>query len=483
MMSESGKQTQRKALLAVPSIGALAVIVAVSIATIWSLLSVEPSRQPLDKIDRIATLQQDKERAVLAQAAVEPKTAPLQSVTTQDPLPAHIPKPLELTDDDVQARPLPPKARPIERSVVIQPGENLTSALSRLYIHGPTTAMVINAFKTLRKPRHLRAGEHLWARFEGTSPMDAESLLSLVIAPVNRRQGITIERRRDATATRYVAERGGLPGHLVRRVLRCGIIASLTASLARCGHGAGLATLTAAVLRARLSLRSDLRPGDELRVVFDELIADGQRIRYQRVDAVQYKGRGGSMVAFRFDNKRGRIAYFDDDGQAFQRMFQRPVDGRRTSGYGTRMHPVLRVMKPHLGIDWAAATGTPVYAASDGRISRISSGPVAGKILRISHAQGYETEYFHLSRFARRSRLGAVVGKGQVIAYVGNTGRSTGAHLHFGARRHGNHINPDTLTGIPGVPVAARDRAAFLRHVSAMSRLFEALEKHDSSSS
>jgi len=315
--------------------------------------------------------------------------------------------------------------------------------------------------------------------------MDAESLVSLVVAPSGRGRGVTVERVRSEGTVGYKAREGGIPGTVVRRALRCGVATSLARSLQRCGHGRALVGMVAAALRSRVSLRSDVRPGDELRVVYDELVAAGERVRYERILAVQYTGERARTLGVYFDNGRGTADWYAPTGDALDPMFLRePVGGARlTSGYGMRMHPILKVQKMHHGLDFAAPTGTPVRASADGRIVRVTSGPAAGRNIRIQHLLGYRSEYLHLSRFARRAKVGKRVKKGQVIGYVGSTGRSTAPHLHYGVSRGGTYLDPVKTFAIPGRGVAERDKKAYSAHAAKMMKLLRALQDDGSGDS
>ena len=123
-----------------------------------------------------------------------------------------------------------------------------------------------------------------------------------------------------------------------------------------------------------------------------------------------------------------------------------PIDGARlSSGFGKRRHPVLGFTKMHKGVDFAAKTGTPIYAAGDGVIERANTYGGYGKYIRIRHNSEYKTAYAHLHRFAKSIKKGKAVKQGQVIGYVGSTGRSTGPHLHYEILLNNKQINPQKL--------------------------------------
>lgn len=132
-----------------------------------------------------------------------------------------------------------------------------------------------------------------------------------------------------------------------------------------------------------------------------------------------------------------------------------PVEGTRTSGFGPRMHPILKQLRNHDGIDWAAPTGTPIHAAGAGKIAVAGNGGGYGNVVYIDHGGGVQTRYAHLSRFAPTTRAGAQVAQGDVIGYVGTTGRSTGPHLHFEVRLNGKPVDPASFGGGGGTMVAS----------------------------
>jgi murein DD-endopeptidase MepM/ murein hydrolase activator NlpD len=142
-----------------------------------------------------------------------------------------------------------------------------------------------------------------------------------------------------------------------------------------------------------------------------------------------------------------RPDWYDADGKSARKFLMRtPINGARlSSGYGMRRHPILGYSRMHRGTDFAAPTGTPILAAGDGTIIRASRYGSYGNYVRIRHANGYETAYAHMSRFSRGLRAGGSVRQGQVIGYVGTTGRSTGPHLHYEVLRRGAQINPVNL--------------------------------------
>ncbi len=162
----------------------------------------------------------------------------------------------------------------------------------------------------------------------------------------------------------------------------------------------------------------------------------------------------------------GRAEYLDERGQGSRRsLMKTPIDGARlSSGYGMRRHPILGYTKMHKGLDFAARTGTPIYAAGDGSIVRIGWFGAYGRYIRIRHGSVYETAYAHMSRFRRGLRVGSRVRQGETIGYVGSSGRSTGPHLHYEILRHGRHVNPRRIALPSSRRLKGRELQRFLAY-------------------
>ena len=181
------------------------------------------------------------------------------------------------------------------------------------------------------------------------------------------------------------------------------------------------------------------------------IIASG-RILYSKV-----LRKNGLMEMYLF-NKGGKEEYYDKDGKSIRKtLMKTPIDGARlSSGFGNRRHPVLGYNKMHKGIDFAARKGTPIYAAGDGIIERANFYGGYGRYIRIRHNSQYKTAYAHLSKFAKKIKKNAKVKQGDIIGYVGTSGRSTGPHLHYEVLFNQKQINPNTLK-MPEVEVLSKN--------------------------
>lgn len=190
---------------------------------------------------------------------------------------------------------------------------------------------------------------------------------------------------------------------------------------------------------------SDVRKGDVARVVVEKFMSKGRLLHYGNVLAASYKGDAvGDKRVFRYTLPDDKVSYFQEDGGSARKTFLKsPLKyANVTSRFGSRFHPVLKYVKAHNGVDYGAGIGTPVWAVGDGTVTKAGYLGPAGNTLCLRHINGFETCYLHLSRFGKGMRVGTRVSQKQVIAYTGNTGRTTGPHLHFAMKRHGKYINP-----------------------------------------
>jgi murein DD-endopeptidase MepM/ murein hydrolase activator NlpD len=208
----------------------------------------------------------------------------------------------------------------------------------------------------------------------------------------------------------------------------------------------------------------DIRKGDSLSLLYEEKFLDGEKIGHGNIIAAQFINNGRTFQAIRFKTQKGSH-YYTPDGLAMRKTFIRtPVDFTRISSKfnPNRLHPIFKTSRPHRGVDYAAASGTPVKAAGDGKISFAGKQNGYGNVVIIDHGRGYQTLYAHLRGFARGTKRGARVSQGKIIAYVGQTGWATGPHLHYEFRINGTHKNPVTVKLPNDDPMPKSDLKNFL---------------------
>lgn len=257
------------------------------------------------------------------------------------------------------------------------------------------------------------------------------------------------------------------------------IDSSLYAAIKASGESAALVDFFVDVFAYDLDFYNDTHEGDTFRVLVEkELKESGELIRYKRILAAEYQGKAGTFRTFYFAPPTGEGGYFDAEGKSSEKtLLKTPLKfDRITSGFDRRrMHPVLHTEVAHLGIDYAAPTGTPIWAASAGVISFKGPAGHAGNLVMIKHDGGIETAYMHLSKFAD-VKVGQKVKAKTVIGYVGSTGMSTGPHLHFGVKQNGAWIDPTKLTPIRANGVGGRDLDGFRAEVAKLEAQLSAIK-------
>ena len=208
----------------------------------------------------------------------------------------------------------------------------------------------------------------------------------------------------------------------------------------------------------------DIRKGDRFNILYEEHFIEGSKIKDGPIIAAEFTNQGRTYRSVRYTDARGRTDYYSDDGRSMRKAFLRtPVDFRRISSrFGKRRHPTLSRMKLHKGVDYAARTGTPIKAAGDGKVTFRGGKGGYGKTVILQHGGRYSTLYAHMSRFKRGVYAGKRVKQGQIIGYVGSTGRSTGPHLHYEFRVNGVHRNPLTVRLPDAAPIAKQFKDDFL---------------------
>lgn len=239
------------------------------------------------------------------------------------------------------------------------------------------------------------------------------------------------------------------------RVARGGTVrTSIGDALDGLGLGRTLVGTFVSVWEGKVNFSRDTRQGDVFKIIVDEERIEGEFLRYGRVHAVEYVGqRTGELRAFWFEPRGGQPDFYDEDGRSIHGGWLRTplrYDHISSRYDPRRMHPILRRIVPHNGVDYAAGTGTPVWAAAAGEVTWAGMKGANGNLVSIRHQGGYLSHYAHLHRIERGIERGTEVDQRQVIGYVGSTGRSTGPHLHFGLKKHGRFVDPIEEMNGPG---------------------------------
>jgi murein DD-endopeptidase MepM/ murein hydrolase activator NlpD len=244
-------------------------------------------------------------------------------------------------------------------------------------------------------------------------------------------------------------------------IVRGEITSSLFGAVSAAGEEDQLALDLADIFMWDVDFNTELQKGDSFRVAVEKLCLDGKLSRYGAVLSAELVRGPRVIQAVRFEGKNGP-GYYMPDGRPMRKAFLRsPLRFTRISSGFTRarLHPILNVMRPHLGVDYAAPTGTPVRASADGVVIRAGRDGGYGNVVRMRHANGYETLYGHLSRI--NVRVGQRLIQGTVVGAVGSTGLATGPHLDYRMVKSGAFVNPLKVQSPPAEPIAADEENAF----------------------
>ncbi len=242
---------------------------------------------------------------------------------------------------------------------------------------------------------------------------------------------------------------------------------SLYQAMDAAGEGPELTVALANIFSGEIDFNTEIQPNDRFGLVFERYRREGRPSSYGAIRAAEFVNDGRLIRAIRFTPRDGRTDYFDEQGRSLRRFFLKsplPFEPRITSRFSSgRMHPVLHFVRAHRGVDYGAPTGAPVVAVAPATVLSATTDGVNGRMVRLRHASGYESDYLHLSAFAPGIQTGAHVDQGQLIGRVGSTGLATGPHLHYALKKNGTFVNPlnEQRNMPPGEPVPAAEMDAF----------------------
>ncbi|MEJ6771715.1 MAG: peptidoglycan DD-metalloendopeptidase family protein [Pelagibacteraceae bacterium] len=226
------------------------------------------------------------------------------------------------------------------------------------------------------------------------------------------------------------------------------IVNSLFASAQKIDVDAEVIVEFARIFGFEIDFQRDIRKNDEFQIFYERFEDDeGENFKNGNILFAYLKNSGREIKLYRYKDSKNNIGYFTPDGKSIEKaLMKTPINGARlSSGFGFRKHPILGYNKLHQGTDFAARRGTPVMASGSGTIERASWFGAYGKYIRIRHNSTYKTAYAHLSKFGRNIKAGRKVRQGQIIGYVGSTGRSTGPHLHYEVLVNNKRTNSQRL--------------------------------------
>jgi len=353
----------------------------------------------------------------------------------------------------------------VERADTLRSSETLSHLFARHNIVGQDLVDLLGAAEPIN-PRRVRAGQVFQFRYVTNTDSPAQVSVRLGDDRI-------LKLSRDSTSG-WRGDAEEIYWAVSRRIARGQVQSSLYETI----DGLIPEDVLSAAERARLTwdladgvfgwvidFTRDNYEGDEFQVVYERLQSDLGDVRFGRILAARIETRGQENTAYVLTDGEGRNVYYDAEGRSLRRAFKLyPAEFRRiSSGFNrNRYHPVLKRTRPHLGIDYAAAVGTPIMATGDGTIERAGRWGSYGIAVAIRHPKGVETRYAHMSKLASGIRAGGRVRQGQVIGYVGATGMVSGPHLHYEFIKNGRHLDPRSAVKYgEGEPISKSQRGAF----------------------
>jgi len=355
------------------------------------------------------------------------------------------------SDQDQQIQPSLPGTWIEEK---VKPGDSLARIFSRNNLSANLLHRIVHSSKEAKKLALIKPGETLKFRLD-----DEGNLLELVYQK-NPIRSVQILPDGESFTLNKIERK------LERRVTRSSgtITDSLYQSAQREGLSDKVIMELANIFGWDVDFALEIRAGDRFSLIYEEKYLDGEKYSSGPILAAEFVNKGLVFRAIRYEDEKGYGSHFSPDGGSMQKAFLRaPVDFRRISSRFTRSrwHPVLGKKRSHRGVDYAAATGTPIKAAGEGRVIYRGRKGGYGKAVIIQHGQKITTLYGHMSKFRGSVKKGTRVRQGQVIGYVGKTGLATGPHLHYEFRVNGVHRNPLTVKLPPSSPIDKKYREDF----------------------
>jgi len=320
-------------------------------------------------------------------------------------------------------------------STTIRHGETIYESLLAADISSQQIYSITQALKSIFNPKKSKPGDMLKLK-----EYPDERLLFEYFP--NSLKYYTVEESKEGI---FSAHKKEIPVHKILMGAKASIQSSVYESMRKQKIEVDLIYRFTDIFAWEIDFLTDTRKGDALKLIWEQhLSPEGKVITQGRILAAQYINEGRTHTAIFFKDKENHSDYYTSEGKSLRRSFLRsPLNYRRISSGCTRnrLHPILRIYRPHLGIDYAAPIGTPVWTVAEGTVTFVGWNGGYGRYIKIKHAQGITTSYGHLSRYAKGIKKGVKVKQGQTIGYVGSTGLSTGPHLDFRITQNGTYVN------------------------------------------
>lgn len=348
----------------------------------------------------------------------------------------------------------------IENEIVVSKGDSFISILNNLGLDYNGAHELYTILKKVYNPQNLKIGQKIVVTTVNRTQID------LPESPVSD-SGVSVESIviEDKPGERYILEKDENQQYTARaekdelitevNSASGSINGTLSSAMTAQNVPSKIVSEFINIFAFSVDFRRDVRKGDKFEIIYENHITpDGEVVRSGNILYAALQLRKDKIALYRFKDKSGNVDYYNEKGLAMKKTLSRkPMsfqNARISSPFGKRRHPILRDIRIHWGVDYAAPAGSLVYAGGDGVIQVAKYNGGYGNYIKIRHNSEYSTAYGHMKAFAKGIRPGVRVKQGQVIGYVGSTGRSTGPHLHYEVIRNGRRVNPTTIKAAAG---------------------------------
>ena len=423
------------------------------------IIALNTDKAESETIASVAPVSPDKADTAVA---LRPSAYETAAISPSDAPNSDVPDNADLATASI-APAVPEMPKLFSTSIEIDEGATLMQVLTDHGVGREDAYHAIAALKPVFSPTKLKSGQEISLTFLST-PASADStdsapskLLTAISLQPDVESKIEVQRANDGS---YSTEE--IKQELTKGYARAAgeINNSLFIDAAQAGVPVPIIVEMIRMFSYSVDFQREIHPGDKFEVYFDrKLDTTGAAVKSGDISYASLTILGKPHKLWRYKSTDGTWDYFDENGRSMKKFLMKtPIDGARiSSSFGSRKHPILGYTKFHSGVDFAAPRGTPIYAAGNGKIEIAGWVRGYGNFVRIKHANGYETGYGHMNGFAKGMRPGVTVRQGQVIGYVGTTGRSTGPHLHYEISVRGKKVNPLGVKVPTGTTLAGAD--------------------------
>ena len=365
------------------------------------------------------------------------------------------------------------KYKNIEEDIILENGDTLISALTRIGISKDVANDIYYSLKEQFDPRDLKAGQKIKVNLAINAQTDKlEGINYLMLEPQVGERIITALKdniyQTYVEKDEFIDEVNSITGE---------ISGNLSTAMSNQGVPMRVISNFINLFSYSIDFKRDIQKGDTFEIVYESQVTpDGAVVKSGDILYAGLMLRNQKVAIYRFENSKGSVDYYEANGRALKKTLDRkPMsfkNARISSPFGKRYHPILKKYKIHWGVDYAAPKGTLIYAGGDGIVQVAKYNGSYGNYVKIRHNSEYSTAYGHMNGFAKGIRPGVRVKQGQVIGYVGSTGRSTGPHLHYEVIKNGRRVNPRTIKASTGENLKGNDLAKFKKTVAQIDNTY-----------